>query len=143
MNWADKCCGKALNWLLLSNSGDTLKLMIPSYSRKIICGQNNYLGKVTSHKIDEKKMGYRGSKSGLYTKAKYKSVKEQRVDGSRDFSKKVSFRNNMQINNKVKSLRCTLMGFERNYQFKIPTNQLINRLISTLSGQPSINPYIL
>ena len=46
-----------------SNSGDTLKLMIPSYSRKAISGQNNYLGMVTSHKMMETEMGYRGSKS--------------------------------------------------------------------------------
>ena len=46
-----------------SNSGDTLKLMIPSYSRKAISGQNNSLGTVTSHKMIEKEMGYRGSKS--------------------------------------------------------------------------------
>jgi NADH-ubiquinone oxidoreductase chain 2 len=30
--------GKILYWEKLSNSGDTLKLMIPSYSRKAICG---------------------------------------------------------------------------------------------------------
>ena len=39
--------------LKLSNSGDTLKLMIPSYLRKIISGQNNYLDMVTSHKMSE------------------------------------------------------------------------------------------
>jgi hypothetical protein len=39
-------------------------------------GQNNYLGKVTTHKMSENKMGYRGSKSGKMP------VKEQRVDGS-------------------------------------------------------------
>ena len=58
-----KCLGKALDWLKLSNSGDILKLMIPSYSRKAISGQNNYLGMVTSHKMNESEMGYRGSKS--------------------------------------------------------------------------------
>lgn len=60
-----------------SNSGDTLKLMVPSYSRKAISGQNNYLGTVTSHKMNESKMGYRGSKSEFVNN----SVKEQRVDG--------------------------------------------------------------
>jgi hypothetical protein len=50
--------------------------MIPNYIRKYLSGQNNYLGKVTSHKMSEKKMGYRGSKSGKMP------VKEQRVDGS-------------------------------------------------------------
>jgi Cytochrome C and Quinol oxidase polypeptide I len=55
--------GKTLRWDKLSNSGDPLKLMVPSYNRKVTSGQNNYLGRVTSHKIDEKKMGNRGSKS--------------------------------------------------------------------------------
>ena len=62
----------------LSNSGDLLKLLVPNYIRKIICGQTNYLGMVTSQKISEKIMGYRGSKSDFIIK----SVKEQRVDGS-------------------------------------------------------------
>jgi hypothetical protein len=60
----------------LSNSGEALKLMIPNSNRKILCGQNNYLGKVTSYKMKETEMGYRGSKSGILP------VKEQRVDGS-------------------------------------------------------------
>ena len=68
MFWADMCFGKTLNWLKLSNSGDTLKLMIPSYSRKAISGQTNHLGTVTSHKIDENQMGYRGSKSEFVTR---------------------------------------------------------------------------
>ena len=106
MNWADKCFGKALYWLKLSNSGDALKLMIPSYSRKAISGQNNYLGMVTSHKMNESEMGYRGSKSVLLNSA----VKEQRVDGSYfGFYPK---------------LRYTLMGFERNYQVKVLSKQL-------------------
>ena len=71
-----KCYGKTLKWVKLSNSGDTLKLMIPSLIRKYLSGQNNYLGKVTSQKMSENKMGYRGSKSGI------SPVKEQRVDGS-------------------------------------------------------------
>ena len=71
----------------LSNSGDTLKNIIPSYSRKAISGQNNYLGMVTSYIMKETEMGYRGSKSSLfkfYSQLinKYKGVKEQRVDGS-------------------------------------------------------------
>ena len=62
----------------LSNSGDTLKLLVPNYNRKIICGWTNYSGTVTSQKISEKIMGYRGSKSDFISK----SVKEKRVDGS-------------------------------------------------------------
>jgi hypothetical protein len=52
--------------------------MVPSGSRKVICGQNNYLGMVTSHEMSENEMGYRGSKSKLIESF----VKEQRVDGS-------------------------------------------------------------
>lgn len=59
-------------------------------------------------------MGYRGSKSKLYnyipTSQKYSVVKEQRVDGSWQFLLK-------------NCLRCTLMGFERNYQIKVLSNQ--------------------
>jgi hypothetical protein len=47
----------------LSNSGDTLKLLVPNYIRKIISGWTNYSGTVISQKISEKIMGYRGSKS--------------------------------------------------------------------------------
>ena len=70
----------SLMCLKLSNSGDTLKLIVPSYSRKAISGQNNYLGKVTSYKMNENEMGYRGSKSEVVLSTT--SVKEQRVDGS-------------------------------------------------------------
>ena len=62
--------------LKLSNSGDSLKIRIPNYCRKVICGQNNYLGMVTSPDMNENEMGYRGSKSA------FSVVKEQRVDGS-------------------------------------------------------------
>jgi hypothetical protein len=72
---------------------------------------------VTSHKIDEKKMGYRGSKSLFFKN----SVKEQRVDGSWCF------------NNKLLHLRYTLTGFERNYQVKIPSKQLNIRPFYTYS----------
>ena len=64
--------------LKLSNSGDLLKLRIPSYGRKTISGQNNYLGMVTSRKMNENEMEYRGSKSVSINE----TVKEQRVDGS-------------------------------------------------------------
>src|ERR1700749_847632 len=76
-----KCFGKILKWDKLSNSGDPLKLMVPNYSRKAISGQTNYLGKVTSHKMMETEMGYRGSKSEIQIPQPKKiSVKEQRVD---------------------------------------------------------------
>nr|YP_011020421.1 LAGLIDADG endonuclease [Ganoderma weberianum]WQH62843.1 LAGLIDADG endonuclease [Ganoderma weberianum] len=125
------CFGKTLNWLKLSNSGDTLKLMIPSYLRKIISGQNNYLGMVTSHKMNENEMGYRGSKSEFVLHTD--SVKEQRVDGSYCIKAK----------SKQMQLRCTLMGFERNYQVKNPTNQLNIKSFSTLSIRGNINPWFI
>jgi hypothetical protein len=88
-------------------------------------GQNNYLGTVTSHEMSENEMGYRGSKSEIQSpQPKVISVKEQRVDGSYFYPK----------------LRCTLMGFERNYQFKIPSNQFNNKLFSTLNTNAEINP---
>jgi len=91
--------------------------MIPSYNWKVIDGWSNYSGKVTSHKMIEREMDDRGSKLKLSlnrpTSHKYKLnfVKEQRVDGSLCL-----------IN---KHIRCILMGFERNYQIKIPSNQII------------------
>src|ERR1700759_328513 len=138
MYWADMCIGKTLNWLKLSNSEDTLKLMVPSYIRKYVSGQNNYLGKVTRPKMKETEMGYRGSKSSLiYYNSQpiiiNKGVKEQRVDGSWSIFKKAK-------SNKM-FLRCTLMGFERNYPIKNPTNQLNNRSFTTLSTK--IDPWFI
>jgi len=70
-------CGKSLAWVKISNSGNLLKLLVPSNSWKTICGWTNYSGKVTSQKMIEKEMDNRGSKSDSSL-----SVKEQRVDGS-------------------------------------------------------------
>jgi hypothetical protein len=47
----------------LSNSGDSLKLLVPSNIRKNICGWISYSCMVTSQKMKETEMGYRGSKS--------------------------------------------------------------------------------
>jgi len=121
-----KCYGKTFIGYKLSNSGEPLKLRVPSYSRKAISGQNNYLGTVTSPKIDEKKMGNRGSKSVLVTS----TVKEQRVDGSWCIAKY----NPMH-------LRCTLMGFERNYPIKIPSKQLNFKYFSTFNYLSNVNPW--
>jgi len=96
--------------LKLSNSGNPLKLLVPSCSRKAISGPINHWCRVISQKMKETEMGYRGSKSvtGLY---KLGTVKEQRVDGSWPglFSP---------------CLRYTLMDFERNYQIRILSNQI-------------------
>jgi hypothetical protein len=77
--------------------------------------------------MSENEMGYRGSKSEFqYPQPNRYSVKEQRVDGSY-----------FEFNSK---LRCTLMGFERNYQFKIPSKQLNKRSFSTSIDRPTLNP---
>jgi hypothetical protein len=92
---------------ILSNSGELLKLKVPSYSWKTVCGWTNYSGMVTSLKICENKMDNRGSKSTILNNI---VVKEQRVDGSRS-TELCSV-----------DLRCTLQGFERNRDIKLGFN---------------------
>jgi hypothetical protein len=65
---------------------------------------------VTSQKAYESNVGNRGSKSVTLSSA---TVKEQRVDGNWCVVKT--------------HLRCTLSGFERNSQIKIPSNQIQQR----------------
>jgi hypothetical protein len=100
---------KSLMWEKLSNSGDLLKLLVPNHSRKTVSGWTNYSGKVTSHKMIEKEMEYSGSKS--ITCFKSVIVKEQRLDDSWH-------------GEYTPRLRYSLMGFERNYQVKILSNQI-------------------
>jgi hypothetical protein len=71
-------CGKSLDWVKLPNSGELLKLLVPSNSWKTMGGWNNYSEMVISQKMIEKEMDDRGSKSDKEAL----SVKEQRVDGS-------------------------------------------------------------
>jgi len=132
--WAPAVCtGKTHEWEKLSNSGELLKLMIPSYIRKIISGWSNLPCMVTTHKMSENEMEYRGSKSVKPT------VKEQRVDGSWFLAKK------------ARSLRCTLMGREICYQVKIPSKQLNSQNFSfstltinkPLGGENNIKPWFL
>jgi len=78
----------------------------------------------------ETEMGYRGSKSKFVTQPDF--VKEQRVDGSWSIAK-----------NKHMLLRCTLMGFERNYQVKFLTKQLNNSSFSTLANQIKIKSWFI
>ena len=61
---------------------------------------------VISQEIIEREMEYRGSKSSILNGI---GVKEQREDGSSRFN--------------FKRLRYSLMGFERNYQIRIPSKQ--------------------
>ena len=73
---------------------------------------------VTSHKINENEMGYRGSKSVL----KITTVKEQRVDGSWCVNSKNT--------NEIIHLRYTLMGCESNNRIKILSKQLSINILS-------------
>jgi len=106
---------------------------------------------VTSQKMIEKEIGYRGSKSRDkarspldldFTKvyknvAKSRSilVKEQRVDGGWNFKEG--------FNSLKEFLRCTLMRFERNYQVRNPSCYgiffSIKRVKFYVSGAAAIN----
>ena len=115
-----------LKWVKLSNSGNTLKLLILSYTRKIISGWTKFPCMVITQKMIENEMGYRGSKSLL----DISKVKEQRVDGSYFGS----------VSNP--RLRCTLTGGESRYHIKIPSNQLnpakLYNYARTFSTLPSL-----
>jgi len=131
--WPAAFIKKQLLWVKLSNSRNTLKLIVPNYYQFIIKLKSQLrlfhsnLVKVTNYKIDEKKMGNRGSKSGFTLK----SVKEQRVDGNRWV--------------RPIHLRCTLMGCENSYQLKILSKQLnLNKkYLSSINSLPKLNPWFI
>jgi len=131
--WPAAFIKKQLLWVKLSNSRNTLKLIVPNYYQFIIKLKSQLrlfhsnLVKVTNYKIDEKKMGNRGSKSGFTLK----SVKEQRVDGNRWV--------------RPIHLRCTLMGCENSYQIKILSKQLNKnkRNLSSINSLPKLNPWFI
>ena len=106
----------------LSNSGNTLKLLVPNHIRNNMCGWINHWGMVISQKISEQNMGYRGSKSDRNW-----FVKEQRVDGS--YPKRDTL-----------GLRCTLMGFERNYQIKVLSKQILHKQSYTTNSIINSSP---
>jgi LAGLIDADG endonuclease len=132
--------GKSLSmWVKLSNSGDTLKLFIPSNIRKVICGWTNHSCKVISQKIRpsgriqepkgswilEKEIGNRGSKSIVLRNIE----KEQRVDGSWGIS--------------FIPLRCNLsVSFARNTWVKIPSNPIINKWRTYMSTSLDPTPFL-
>jgi hypothetical protein len=121
--------GKSKIWDKLSNSGELLKLLIPSDNGNIFRGWINYSGMVTSQEIFERVMGNRGSKSIIIQKDYF--VKEQRVDGSW-YAKNLAY------------LRCTLVGFERNYPVRIPSNQINNiRYYSNDQSNLVLNPWFI
>ena len=103
----------------LSNSGNPLELQLPSHIWKYMSGWTNHSCMVTRLKASEKNVGNRGSKSVVRENI---TVKEQRVNGS-------------WCGIVLPHLRCTLTGFERNYQVKIHSNQIIQtKLYSTVSN---------
>ena len=121
--------------------------MIPNYSRKMVSGWSNYSGMVKSQKMNESKMGDRGSKSNNFFPKRigkgYVFVKEQRVDG------------NLLV---FSNIRYTLKGLERdralssncnhsakrcyNFHTRHPSKQYDWKKYSTLSPSklPNINP---
>lgn len=81
----------------------------------------------------ENEMDNRGSKSEIMLPQPYiVSVKEQRVDGSYfDY---------------ISKLRCTLMGFERNYQIKNPSKQLNSssgKFFASTTITTDMNPWFI
>jgi hypothetical protein len=92
---------------------------------------------VTSQKMIENEMGYRGSKSEIQSPQPNEiSVKEQRVDGSY-----------LGMTRNISKLRCVLMGCESSYQVKIPSKQLNRRYnystLITAAQRHEINPWFL
>jgi hypothetical protein len=125
------CIGSTQWWEELSNSGDTLKIIVPSSSWKTISGWTNHSEMVTSYNIKETEMGYRGSKSANLKAA----VKEQRADGSWFLLIQ-------------RNLRCALTGFERGYPIKYLSKQINNRLFtsikaSALTQSVNLNPWFI
>ena len=108
INYPVRWIRNSLLWVKLSNSGELLKLQVPSYIRKGISGWINYSCMVTSLEASERNVDYRGSKSDNL------SVKEQRVYGSW-----------CGVNSP--RLRCTLTGFERNLEIKNLSKQIISK----------------
>ena len=111
----------------LSNSGELLKFLIPSHIWKYMCGCANHTCMVISQKMSENEMEYRGSKS--IVPLINTIVKEQREDGS------------LRIKNLMR-IRCSLMGFERNYLANIPSEQSNIKIFSTLTSS-HIDPWAI
>jgi len=78
-----------------------------------------------NHKIYESNVGYCGSKSIVIYLIKNIIVKEQRVYDSRCFN--------------TKHLKCTLIGFERNYKIKTLSKQIVNKRLYSSDVKLSLN----
>nr|YP_007507086.1 LAGLIDADG endonuclease [Ceratocystis cacaofunesta]YP_009704225.1 LAGLIDADG endonuclease [Ceratocystis fimbriata]YP_009710377.1 LAGLIDADG endonuclease [Ceratocystis albifundus]AFO38134.1 LAGLIDADG endonuclease [Ceratocystis cacaofunesta]QEN73788.1 LAGLIDADG endonuclease [Ceratocystis fimbriata]QFX74879.1 LAGLIDADG endonuclease [Ceratocystis albifundus] len=107
---------KSLKRVKLPNFGKALRPLIPSNNFPVISGWINYSCMVISQWILERGIGNHESKSVLSINSLVNynafTVKEQRVNGSYT----INF-----------VLRCTLTGFERNYLFRIPSNQITKK----------------
>ena len=136
-------CWKLLQCLKLSNSGDILKLLVPSYNRKIICSgwrlkvlENtmmriirwsivfNHSCKVISLKMIVIEIDHRGSKSRVTSNT---FVKEQRADGSWQVKSNQALLSSRCLT----CLRYALKGFERNLQIRIHSKQIITHRVYT------------
>ena len=100
---------------------------------RYMCGWSNYSGIVISQWMMETEMGYRGSKSNVFTWISSVFVKEQRVDGSWCIEPGPK-------NKKLMHLRCTLMGFERSYQIRILSKVLHKKEIRFYSTSSGLEP---
>jgi hypothetical protein len=113
--------GKSISWVKLSNSEESLKIIVPNYNGSVISGLSSLLGMVTSYDMIVNVMGNCGSKPCAIAQ-----VKEQRVDDN--------------YGSPVELLRCTLMASETCYQTENPSNQNMSQNTSvpknvTLSNQ--------
>ena len=124
----------------LSNSGELLKLKVPSYSWKTVCGWTNYSGTVTTLKMIEKEMDNRGSKSMTSPLTKDVVVKEQRVDGSWCDFKELHLRCTLECSerNRVRKLSFNMQQGWNSF-IKNPSKQFDLRKISTC-GSTIVNP---
>ena len=127
-------CGKSLTWVKLSNSGDLLKLLVPSNGWKTICGPNNYWGTVISQKITDKEMDNRGSKSDSYM-----SVKEQRVDGN---WYKINYFVSKVYSNGYKNILSSQNPFLANLYIDF-SRSLKRGISSILIKKPTLHPYFV
>jgi LAGLIDADG endonuclease len=131
----------------LSNSGDTLKIIILNQYWKVLSGWTNHSERVTSYNMKETEMGYRGSKSSenmeMWQKQlRISGVKEQRVDGSWCFY----WSNLLPRKAMQKHLRYTLMGLERGYPVEVLSKQLKrNSSTCTLTSKNyiTLDPYFI
>ena len=115
--------GKSPARLKLSNSGEALKLWLPRNGTKAICKWINNPFAVTISKMMEMEteIGNRGSKSiiGMPINTFLIIVNEQRVEGSW----REKYQNTIpKVHKYISHLRCTLMGFERNYKISAHHN---------------------